>query len=533
MRKALCLLGALSLASGTVLAAELERNPSASSPNLDTQPNIVGGTPAKQVYPWMVSLHIGDIKDEKDLNSQYCGGALIGKRWVLTAAHCVEDFRDEDIWATIGAQTLDPALENERISVDAIIPHPKYSSKTLTNDIALVRLSRDSSKEPIKVLSKSSSSLIDPGSKVKVMGWGARLDDSTDLERLYEVDVFTQSHAACNEAYEGEIAPGMICAGLPEGGKDSCQGDSGGPLVVRRGGQFYHLGVVSWGHGCAQPNKFGVYTETGAFEGWLKEARSGVAIVERFKPRFVGAEYPYTLSYRITNHSEEPKSIDYSNIMSFSMVDRIRNKCQRKVLQPYEVCTINMRVTPGVAPYFDSINDVEGIEETLSVTIGSHFPEVFKAQYESSTLSLGPLIVENPLTYGMPLFTHSLSSWAEVVDERAEVPVTELRSGYASGELPSMLLAYVEGPGEVHFDAQIADYMDSVRIYDNGFWLGSINYNFDPTEWRSTSFKVSKGTHLIRFEVPGFGDSAAPTQVMLKGLKFVPELSPAMTLEMQ
>lgn len=520
MRKILNLTGMLCLLSGTAFATDME-------------PNIVGGTPAKQNYPWMVSLHVGDLKAKKDLASQFCGGALIGKRWVLTAAHCVVDMRDEDIWVTVGAQKLSAELENERIRADAIIPHPKYDAGKLINDVALVRLERESKKAPIKVLNQASSSMITDGSMLKVMGWGARLDDSVDLEQLYEVDVMYQSKEACEAAYPDKIQAGMVCAGFPEGGKDSCQGDSGGPLVVRRGGEFYHFGIVSWGYGCAQPEKFGVYTETGAFANWLDEARSGVAIIERFQPSFVGANKPFNLSYRVTNHSEEPKAIQYSNVMSFAMVDRIRNQCQRTVLEPYEICNVSMRVTPGPERFFDALEYLDEIQENLTFTVGSYWPEVFKSTYEMNMVSLAPMVVENELSYGMPLFTHSQNPWMEVADERDEDAVAELRSSSASTKLPSILLAYVQGPGEVYLEAQVSSFTDMVRIYDNGFWLGTIGFDFSSIEGRKTSFKVSKGTHLVRFEVPGYGEESVETGVVLRQLRFVPDTDEPVMLSLQ
>jgi len=64
----------------------------------------------------------------------------------------------------------------------------------------------------------------------------------------------------------------MICAGVPEGGKDACQGDSGGPLVV--GGQL--VGIVSWGLSCALPDYPGVYSNVYTLKSFITE-QTGVA----------------------------------------------------------------------------------------------------------------------------------------------------------------------------------------------------------------------------------------------------------------
>jgi len=70
---------------------------------------------------------------------------------------------------------------------------------------------------------------------------------------------FAPEENACHGA--DFVPDGEICAGYPDGGKDSCQGDSGGPLVLN--GRLF--GVVSWGEGCADAGYPGVYAQVATY----------------------------------------------------------------------------------------------------------------------------------------------------------------------------------------------------------------------------------------------------------------------------
>ena len=102
-------------------------------------------------------------------------------------------------------------------------------------------------------------------------GWGV-VDDAGNASRTLkgvELDLQTMSICNASDSYNGRVTIRMFCAGPVTGGQDSCQGDSGGPATAITNGTRRLVDVVSWGDGCAQPKRYGVYTRVSAFSDWI------------------------------------------------------------------------------------------------------------------------------------------------------------------------------------------------------------------------------------------------------------------------
>ncbi|KAG1967450.1 serine protease 33-like [Pimephales promelas] len=214
---------------------------------------IVGGQDATAgSWPWQVSI-------QSDSGGHFCGGSLINKDWVLSAAHCFQSSSMGTIMIYLGrrSQSGSNPYEEYRTAIQ-FINHPNYDNPSDDNDIALLQLSSSVTfSDYIRpVCLAAAGSVFAADTESWVTGWGLLQAGGTQIpDILQEVMIPIVSNSDCDNAYGGGITSNMICAGLlNQGGKDSCQGDSGGPLVSRNGSQWIQSGIVSFGQGCAQPN---------------------------------------------------------------------------------------------------------------------------------------------------------------------------------------------------------------------------------------------------------------------------------------
>ncbi|NXX41269.1 OVCH2 protein, partial [Tricholaema leucomelas] len=246
---------------------------------------IIGGEEAVPYsWPWQVSVQISD--------EHICGGAVLDKEWVVTAAHCFnskEPYRD--FWMVVtGLHDLTEQEYRQKRSVKQYIIHPSFNKTTLDSDIALLQLD-----EPLEfnhyvrpVCLPAKEEAVQPSRVCIVTGWGAREEDREKGKKLHQLEVPILAFDMCQSYYvnlPSKVTERMICAGFPlEDGKDSCTGDSGGPLVCpsEDNSGFYTLhGITSWGLGCGKKSYPGVYTNVGAFVDWIKQSANGSGMCER------------------------------------------------------------------------------------------------------------------------------------------------------------------------------------------------------------------------------------------------------------
>ncbi|MBJ2148522.1 trypsin-like serine protease [Vibrio sp. IB15] len=275
--------------SSSVMATENAVEP---TPDVGVTPYIVNGSDASvSDFPSMASLFIDRIDYDGVYSiGQYCGATILDNYHVLTAAHCIYDDEDAQLFTVVVPQLQDTSLFPsggvQKVRVSDVYYRTDYSdleANLLPNDIAILKL------ESSLGLSSSAETRIPDfdtyrsiSNNFVAVGHGNTKSGEDNTTLLQKVDLTYVDTINCKAVFGPLVTDKQICfnGNGPDNGLygGTCQGDSGGPVFWKNGSTYEQVGITSFG-----PRKCGdglgvtsVFTEIFDYKDWITDVTNGV-----------------------------------------------------------------------------------------------------------------------------------------------------------------------------------------------------------------------------------------------------------------
>lgn len=253
-----------------------------SSPSYWRVKRIQDGTEAKSgQWPWMASL--------RWKGKHICSGTLIGSKWLLTAAHCLEYLLASEVEVVLGSRSVNRYVKGElRLTINKTFIHEKFDDDRLNNDIALLRLKTSGVSTPFIRPLCLSESLINETQDCMIAGWGhTKSGSASSVLRQGKVSIMTPDECATryratlsrsSKEISQNVFTDLICAGERNVlYTTACKGDEGGPLMCQDfEGQWYGVGVTTSIslHTCTEvANVYlipGLYVRISSHSSWIE-----------------------------------------------------------------------------------------------------------------------------------------------------------------------------------------------------------------------------------------------------------------------
>lgn len=231
---------------------------------------VNGNEAAEGQFPYQVSV----LAQTTGGRFYVCGGSIITRQWVLSAAHCtyphsefILRFGSNDLWANGQMQRT-----------TEVVNHPEYNQDTLNNDVSLLKIPTplDLTGGTLRSVRLPYGQLNDQqfiGNRSRVAGWG--IDNTgTYSNRLNFVDMAVIDNPTCADVFGDELViDGVLCASGYKGREQGlCGGDSGSALVALHEGQWIQIGIGAFGalEACEQGHPSG-FTRVTTYNTWIKQ----------------------------------------------------------------------------------------------------------------------------------------------------------------------------------------------------------------------------------------------------------------------